>query len=118
MHASCARPRSAAACGFLAVGSRGRLERIGRGGAACPCPVSPFQRPLPDAARPPSPSPAPAPQNDIIHETHTMKSYSHPNVLSLYASFVAGQDLYMITPFCSGGSVLHILKYGHPEVWG
>lgn len=45
-----------------------------------------------------------------------MKSYNHPNVLSLYASFVAGQDLYMITPFMSGGSVLHIMKYGHPEV--
>jgi len=45
-----------------------------------------------------------------------MKSYNHPNVLPLYASFVAGQDLYMITPFMSGGSVLHIMKYGHPEV--
>jgi hypothetical protein len=45
-----------------------------------------------------------------------MKSYSHPNVLSLYASFVAGQDLYMVTPFCAGGSVLHMMKYGHPEV--
>jgi serine/threonine protein kinase len=55
-------------------------------------------------------------QEDIIHEAQTMKSYSHPNVLSLYASFVAGEDLFMVTPFCSGGSVLHIMKYGHPEV--
>ncbi|KIY98276.1 hypothetical protein MNEG_9683 [Monoraphidium neglectum] len=53
--------------------------------------------------------------DDIIHEAQTMKSYSHPNVLSLYASFVAGQDLYMVTPFCAGGSVLHMMKYGHPE---
>lgn len=55
-------------------------------------------------------------QEDIIHEAQTMKSYNHPNVLSLLASFVAGEDLYMITPFMSGGSVLHIMKYGHPEV--
>ena len=45
-----------------------------------------------------------------------MKSYSHPNVLPLHASFVAGHELWMVTPFMSGGSVLHIMKYGHPEV--
>ncbi|KIZ00508.1 hypothetical protein MNEG_7452 [Monoraphidium neglectum] len=55
---------------------------------------------------------------DIINEAQTMKSYSHPNVLPLLASFVSGQDLYMITPFCAGGSVLHIMKYGHPEGLG
>jgi len=66
--------------------------------------------------QPQTPTPARPRQEDIIHEAQTMKSYHHPNVLSLYASFVAGQDLYMITPFMSGGSVLHIMKYGHPEV--
>ena len=44
-----------------------------------------------------------------------MKSYNHPNVLPLYVSFVHKQDLWMVMPFISGGSVLHIMKYGHPE---
>lgn len=55
-------------------------------------------------------------QEDIIHEAQTMKSYHHPNVLSLYTSFVHGQDLWMVTPFMSGGSVLHIMKYRFPKV--
>jgi Protein tyrosine and serine/threonine kinase len=54
-------------------------------------------------------------QEEIIHEAQTMKSYNHPNVLPLYTSFVHGQDLWMVTPFMSGGSVLHIMKYQHPE---
>jgi serine/threonine protein kinase len=45
-----------------------------------------------------------------------MKSYHHPNVLPLYTSFVHGQDLWMVTPFMSGGSVLHIMKYRFPKV--
>ena len=55
-------------------------------------------------------------QDEIIHEAQTMKSYHHPNVLPLYTSFVHGQDLWMVTPFMSGGSILHIMKYQHPEV--
>lgn len=55
-------------------------------------------------------------QEHIIHEAQTMKSYNHPNVLSLYTSFVHGQDLWMVTPFMSGGSVLHIMKYRFPKV--
>jgi hypothetical protein len=55
-------------------------------------------------------------QNDIIHEAQTMKAYHHPNVLSLYTSFVHGQDLWMITPFMSGGSILHVMKYRFPKV--
>ena len=47
-----------------------------------------------------------------------MKAYRHPNVLPLLASFVSGQELLMVTPFMSGGSVLHIMKYGHAEVGG
>lgn len=56
-------------------------------------------------------------QDEIIHEAQTMKAYNHPNVLPLYTSFVDGQDLWMVMPFISGGSVLHIMKYQHPEVW-
>jgi serine/threonine-protein kinase OSR1/STK39 len=55
-------------------------------------------------------------QEEIIHEAQTMKSYNHKSVLPLYTSFVHGQDLWMVTPFMSGGSVLHIMKYQHPEV--
>jgi len=55
-------------------------------------------------------------QDEIIHEAQTMKSYNHPNVLSLYTSFVHGQDLWMVTPFMSGGSILHIMKYRFPKV--
>lgn len=44
-----------------------------------------------------------------------MKSFNHPNVLPLYCSFVYGQDLWMVMPFISGGSVLHIMKYAYPE---
>lgn len=55
-------------------------------------------------------------QDEIIREAQTMKSYNHPNVLPLYTSFVHGQDLWMVTPFMAGGSVLHIMKYQYPEV--
>ncbi|MEW5303120.1 MAG: hypothetical protein WDW36_005843 [Sanguina aurantia] len=53
--------------------------------------------------------------DEIIHEAQTMRQYSHPNVLPLYCSFVAGQDLWMVMPFVAGGSVLHIMKYNYPE---
>lgn len=60
--------------------------------------------------------PAPVVQDEIVHEAQTMKAYNHPNVLTLFCSFVHGQDLWMVMPFVSGGSVLHIMKYAHPEV--
>lgn len=53
--------------------------------------------------------------DEIVHEAQLMKNYNHPNVLPLYTSFVEGSDLWMVMPFISGGSVLHIIKYAHPE---
>ncbi|EFJ47105.1 hypothetical protein VOLCADRAFT_105178 [Volvox carteri f. nagariensis] len=44
-----------------------------------------------------------------------MRKYNHPNILPLYCSFVHEQELWMVMPFVAGGSVLHIMKYGHPE---
>jgi serine/threonine-protein kinase OSR1/STK39 len=44
-----------------------------------------------------------------------MKNYNHPNVLPLYCSFVSDSDLWMVMPFISGGSVLHIMKYAHSD---
>ncbi len=55
-------------------------------------------------------------QDEIIHEAQTMRMYNHPNILPLYCSFVHGQELWMVMPFVAGGSVLHIMKYAHPEV--
>ena len=54
--------------------------------------------------------------DEIVHEAQLMRNYHHPNVLPLYTSFVHGSDLWMVMPFISGGSVLHIMKYAHPEV--
>lgn len=54
-------------------------------------------------------------QEEIIHEAQTMKNYHHPNVLPLWCSFVHGSDLWMVMPFISGGSVLHVMKYAHPD---
>jgi serine/threonine protein kinase len=51
-----------------------------------------------------------------MKEAHTMRSYHHPNVLTLHTSFIVGSDLYMVMPFCDGGSVLHIMKYKEKEV--
>ncbi|KXZ56373.1 hypothetical protein GPECTOR_1g330 [Gonium pectorale] len=53
--------------------------------------------------------------DEIIHEAQTMRLYNHPNILPLYCSFVHGQELWMVMPFVSGGSVLHIMKYKYPE---
>ena len=54
--------------------------------------------------------------DEIIHEAQLMKNYNNPNVLPLHTSFVTGQDLWMVMPFISRGSVLHIIKYAYPEV--
>ncbi len=53
---------------------------------------------------------------EIVHEAQVMKNYNHPNVLTLYTSFVHNMDLWLVVPFISGGSVLHIMKYAHPDV--
>lgn len=54
--------------------------------------------------------------DEVVHEAQLMKNYNHPNILPLYTSFVNDADLWMVMPFISGGSVLHIIKYAHPEV--
>lgn len=48
-----------------------------------------------------------------------MRSYSHPNVMPLLASFVEGNELWMIMPHAAHGSVRSVLLQEHPKVcWG
>ena len=50
-----------------------------------------------------------------MREAQVMKMACHPNVLPLHCSFVAGDALWMVTPFISGGSILNLMKWSHPE---
>ncbi len=55
-------------------------------------------------------------QDEIVREAQTMRQQLHPNVLPLHTSFVHEQNLWMVMPYVSSGSVLNIMKYAHPEV--
>jgi serine/threonine-protein kinase OSR1/STK39 len=46
----------------------------------------------------------------LAREPHCMRRLAHPNILPLHASFVHGQELWMVSPFCVGGSARHILQ--------
>lgn len=39
----------------------------------------------------------------------------HPNVLKSHCSFVSDHNLWVVMPFMSGGSCLHILKAAYPD---
>jgi serine/threonine protein kinase len=77
-------------------------------------------------------------QEEIRKEAQTMSLLNHPNLVSCYCSFVNGpvrsraarpgsrarltlfacaalQNLWVIMPFFSGGSVLNIMKFGYPQ---
>jgi Protein kinase domain len=43
-----------------------------------------------------------------------MASYHHPNLLPLLTCFTVGDELWMVEPYVSHGSVLNIMKY-HPK---
>ena len=67
-----------------------------------------------------------------------MSLLNHPNLVSCYCSFVSGpvrppaatpgascmppdawlaaQNLWVLMPYFAGGSVLNIMKWGHPQV--
>lgn len=52
----------------------------------------------------PHPACMPA-QTALIREATLMKKFNHPGVLPLYAAFVAGRELWFVTPFmASAGS--------------
>ncbi|XP_038902973.1 STE20/SPS1-related proline-alanine-rich protein kinase isoform X2 [Benincasa hispida] len=51
----------------------------------------------------------------IYREVQTMILVDHPNVLKSHCSFVNGHDLWIVMPYMSGGSCLHILKAAYPD---
>lgn len=44
-----------------------------------------------------------------------MMLVDHPNVLKSHCSFVSDHNLWVIMPYMSGGSCLHILKAAYPD---
>lgn len=53
-------------------------------------------------------------QEDVLKEALTMANYHHANLLPLLACFTHNDELWMIEPYVSHGSVLNIMKY-HPR---
>ncbi|KAH9321541.1 hypothetical protein KI387_016180, partial [Taxus chinensis] len=53
--------------------------------------------------------------DEIRREAQTMSLINHPNVLRALCSFVAGQKLWVVMPYMSGGSCLHIMKSVYPD---
>lgn len=44
-----------------------------------------------------------------------MMLVDHPNVLKSHCSFVSDHNLWVVMPYMSGGSCLHILKAAYPD---
>ncbi|CAK9230616.1 unnamed protein product [Sphagnum troendelagicum] len=53
--------------------------------------------------------------DDICREAKTMSLISHPNVVKAHCSFVVDQSLWVVMPYMSGGSCLHIMKSAYPN---
>ncbi|XP_024006717.1 serine/threonine-protein kinase OSR1 isoform X2 [Eutrema salsugineum] len=53
--------------------------------------------------------------NNISREAQTMMLVDHPNVLKSHCSFVSEHNLWVVMPYMSGGSCLHILKAAYPD---
>ncbi|CAJ2665393.1 serine/threonine-protein kinase BLUS1 isoform X2 [Trifolium pratense] len=51
----------------------------------------------------------------IRREVQTMSLIDHPNLLRAHCSFTAGHSLWVVMPYMSGGSCLHIMKSSFPE---
>ena len=57
-----------------------------------------------------------AAQDTIRRETQIMAEMRHPNVMPLYCSFVHKEQLWMVMPYVSGGSIYNIILNQHSEV--
>ncbi|KAK2365569.1 Protein kinase superfamily protein [Trifolium repens] len=51
----------------------------------------------------------------IRREVQTMSLIDHPNLLRAHCSFTAGYSLWVVMPYMSGGSCLHIMKSSFTE---
>jgi serine/threonine-protein kinase OSR1/STK39 len=51
----------------------------------------------------------------IRREVQTMSLIDHPNLLRAHCSFTAGHSLWVVMPYMSGGSCLHIMKSSFTE---
>ena len=52
---------------------------------------------------------------ELRRETQVMSLCRNANVLRVFASFVHGSKLYIVTPLSSGGSCLDIMRIAHPD---
>ncbi|KAF8780247.1 hypothetical protein HU200_001917 [Digitaria exilis] len=53
--------------------------------------------------------------DDVRKEAQTMSLIDHPNVIRSYCSFVVDHNLWVVMPFMSEGSCLHLMKVAYPE---
>ncbi|XP_010539558.1 PREDICTED: serine/threonine-protein kinase BLUS1-like isoform X2 [Tarenaya hassleriana] len=53
--------------------------------------------------------------NNISREAQTMMLIDHPNLLKSHCSFVSDHNLWVVMPYMSGGSCLHILKAAYQD---
>ncbi|XP_059072749.1 serine/threonine-protein kinase BLUS1 isoform X1 [Cryptomeria japonica] len=53
--------------------------------------------------------------DEIRREAQTMSLINHANVLRAHCSFVADKKLWVVMPYMSGGSCLHIMKSVYPD---
>ncbi|XP_057821078.2 serine/threonine-protein kinase BLUS1 isoform X2 [Cryptomeria japonica] len=51
----------------------------------------------------------------IRREVQTMSLIDHPNVLRAHCSFITDHSLWVVMPYMSGGSCLHIMKSAYPD---
>jgi len=53
--------------------------------------------------------------DELRREIQIMNLCRHPNLLTVYGSFVNGSKLYIVTPYLSAGSCLSLMKYAYPD---
>ncbi|KAA3470085.1 serine/threonine-protein kinase BLUS1-like isoform X1 [Gossypium australe] len=54
-------------------------------------------------------------KDDIRREAQTMSLIDHPNVIRAFCSFVVDHNLWVVMPFMSEGSCLHLMKIAYPD---
>ncbi|KAL6649071.1 hypothetical protein ACP70R_013295 [Stipagrostis hirtigluma subsp. patula] len=53
--------------------------------------------------------------DDVRKEAQIMSLIDHPNVIRAYCSFVVDHNLWVIMPYMSEGSCLHLMKVAYPD---